>query len=172
MLDLPDSQHMRNRSGRGLGLCVFTSIELSARYQNVGELDGFQEWMTHRVGGGWPEKVDDMIAKFCTEKGITPPQYVQHTGGDVEFLKLALATGRYPAVTYNGRDGKFYTMRVAHMVNLVHLDDKWAVIQDNNYPQKFLWMSTNEFLERWRGGGGGWAVVLLGPPPSPIPTNG
>jgi hypothetical protein len=162
---------MRNRSGMGLGLCVFTSIELAAKFQNVVELDGYQEWMTHRMGGGYPEKVDATLTKFCNEKGLMVPSYVQHTGGDEEFLKLALATGRYISVTYSGRDGVYYRTSVAHMVNLVHLSSEWACIQDNNYPGKWLWMSRQEFLDRWRGNGGGWAVVLLGPPPAPIPVN-
>jgi hypothetical protein len=168
---LPETQHMRNRSGMGLGLCVFTSIELAARYQNVVELDGYQEWMTKRMGGGYPEKVDSTLAKFCNEKGVQVPAYVQHTGGDEKFLELALATGRMPSVTYDGRDGVYYRGRVAHMVDLAHLSESTAAIQDNNYPGKWLWMSRAEFLERWRGNGGGWAVVLLGPPPAPIPVN-
>lgn len=56
------------------------------------------------------------------------------------------------------------------MVNVVHLSDKWAVIHDNNYPGKYLWMDRNAFIQRWKEGGG-WSVVLLDPPPPPIPVN-
>lgn len=171
-VDLPDGQHLKNMGGsNGAGLCVFTSIDHAARYQDVPSLIGFRDYMTKFPGGGWPQKVDEYIPRMAASKGMAAPDYVQHTGGDAEFLKLALTTGRYPCVTYDGRDGVFYRGSIAHMVNLVHLSDRLAVIHDNNYPGKYLWMTPDEFLSRWRGNGGGWAVVLLAPPPPPIPTN-
>jgi hypothetical protein len=166
-LDLPTSQHMRNVGGSdGSGLCVFTSITHAARWGNVRELDGYREWMQRRPGGGWPQKVDDTLAAFCREKGVPVPPYIQHTGGDEDFLKAALKTGRMVCVTYDGRDD-FYRGRIAHMVNLAYLDDTRAAIIDNNRPGYWVWMTRAEFLSRWRGGGGGWAVVLLSPPPPP-----
>jgi hypothetical protein len=100
-VDLPPELHIRNtrgndlapnkfgvptnprrEPGKGSGLCVFTSLEVAARWQGVHELDGFQEWMTRHAGGGWPEKVDEMVKQFCKEKGRAVPGYVQHTGGD------------------------------------------------------------------------------------------
>jgi hypothetical protein len=169
VVDLPTSQHMRNVGGSdGAGLCVFTSIQHSAYWQNVRALDGFRQWMQRRPGGGWPEKVDKMFAQFCKEKGVAVPAYIQHTGGDPVFLELALRTGRCPGVTYNGRDD-FYRSTIAHMVSLAHLDKTHAAIIDNNRPGVWLWMTREEFLSRWKGGGGGWAVVLLDPPPTPHP---
>lgn len=170
--DLPVAEHLRNATGRdGLGLCVFTSIEHAARWANEPALIGFRDFMTQRPGGGWPEKVEETIPQFAASKGLPVPRYVQHTGGDPEFLRLALKTGRYVCVTYNGRDGVFYRGAIAHMVNLVHLSEKWAVIHDNNFPGKWLWMTPADFLDRWRGSGGGWAIVLLKPGPPPIPVN-
>ena len=170
--DLPVSEHLRNSVGRdGLGLCVFTSIELAARWANEPALIGFRDYMTKQQGGGWPERVDALIPTFAASKGLPVPEYVQHTGGDPEFLRLALKTGRYVCVTYNGRDGIFYRGSIAHMVNLVHFSDKWAVIQDNNFPGQWLWMTPTDFLNRWRGSGGGWAIVLLKAGPPPIPVN-
>ncbi len=170
--DLPREQHLKNSIGRdGLGLCVFTSIDHAARWCNESALIGFRDFMKKHPGGGWPEKVDDCIPRMAASKGLPPPSYVQHTGGDAEFLRLALKTGRYVCVTYNGRDNTFYRGTIAHMVNLVHLSEKWAVIHDNNFPGQWLWMSPSDFLERWRGSGGGWAVVLLKAGPPPIPVN-
>lgn len=170
--DLPISEHLRNTTGRdGLGLCVFTSIDHAACWANEPALIGFRDYMTKQAGGGWPEKVDEFIPRMAASKGLEVPSYVQHTGGDAAFLKLALKTGRYVCVTYNGRDGAFYNGPIAHMVNLVHLSDRWAVIHDNNFPGKWLWMPPAEFLNRWRGSGGGWAIVLLKPGPPPIPIN-
>ncbi len=118
--------------------------------------------MKKHPGGSWPEKTDKMIAQCAKELGLPIPEYVQHTGGDMAFLQLCLKTGRYPGVTYNGRDD-FYRGPIGHMVNLVHLSAKYAVIQDNNRPGTYLWMTPAEFESRWKGSGGGWAIVLLTP---------
>ena len=166
-VDLPAAQHMRNVGGSdGLGLCVFTSVEHSGRWQSIRALDGFQAWMRRRPGGGWPEKLDDMLARYCRETGAAIPAYIQHTGGDAEFLEAALRTDRMPCVTYAGRDD-FYRGRIAHMVNLAHLDETKAAIVDNNRPGVWVWMTRAEFLARWRDMGGGWAVVFLDAPPPP-----
>jgi hypothetical protein len=171
--DLPTSEHLRNAGSTidGRGLCVFTSIDHAARWANEPALIGFRDFMRRYPGGGYPEKVDEFIPRMARSKGLPIPAYVQHTGGDPEFLRLALKTGRYPCVTYSGRDGVFYRGSVAHMVNLVHLSERWAVIQDNNFPGRWLWMPPAEFLARWQGSGGGWAIVLLKPGPPPIPIN-
>jgi hypothetical protein len=173
--DLPGAEHLKNTGGRGrggpgtgAGLCVFTSIEHSGRWQNVEELRGFQEKMTHEEGGGWPEKVDRMLARYAPGAA-----YAQYTGTDPDVVRLALRTGRMPAVTY-GYSPR-YGGRVAHMVNLVHLSDKWACVLDNNFPgeDRYEWMSPAEFLYRWKlGDTKGWAVFLLAPPPPPVPVNG
>jgi len=170
--DLPLSLRMKNTGGMGpggpgtgSGLCVFTSINHSAFFQQCEALFNFQKQMTREPGGGYPEKVDAMIAKYAPGT-----QYVQHTGGDEDFLKLALKTGRMPGVTYAGRDNR-YGGPIAHMVNLIYLDENSACILDNNFPTKPLWMTRKEFLDRWRDRGGGWAVVLLNSPPPPPPSN-
>ncbi len=171
VIDLPTSQHMRNVGGSdGSGLCVFTSIQHAAYWQNVRDLDGFRAWMQRRPGGGWPQKVDQMFAQFSREKGVNAAAYLQHTGGDESFLELALKTDRVPCVTYAGRDD-FYGGRIAHMVNLAHLDATRAAIIDNNRPGVWLWMTRSEFLSRWRDMQGGWAVVLLADPPPPLPES-
>jgi hypothetical protein len=168
-VDLPASQHMKNVGGSdGAGLCVFTSVEHSARWQAIHQLDGFQNWMRRRPGGGWPQKLDQMLERYCAERRVELPPYIQHTGGDESFLRLALKTDRFPCVTYAGRDD-FYRSRIAHMVNLAHLDDSVAAIVDNNRPGVWLWMTRDEFLYRWRDMQGGWAVVFLDAPPPPHP---
>lgn len=157
--DLPESEKKYNRGGRdGSGLCVFTSIEYSARYQNERKLKDFQAHMTREPGGGYPSKVDAMIKKY----GAGTP-YLQYEGKDPTILQKALQTNRMPSVTFGP----------AHMVSLVHLDDKWACITDNNAPKdnQYLWMKPSEFLSQWRANGNGWAVVLLSPPPPPPPFN-
>lgn len=167
--DLPMREKKRNVGGTdGAGLCVFTSIEWASRYQNERRLWDFQASMRKERGGGYPTKVDAMIKKYAP--GVP---YIQHTGGDLGFLRAAIASGRMPCITYGGYD-PHYRGYVAHMVCLAHLGPKWAAVTDNNFTgdDQFVWMSIAEFEKRWKsGGGGGWAVVLLAPPPPPPPRG-
>ena len=171
-VDLPPALRSKNIGGSdGAGLCVFTSIQHASIYQNVEALKSFQKWMSHHPGGGWPEKVDKMIAQFCKEQNLPIPLYVQYEGKDPTILETALQSGRYPCVTYDGYDCH-YRGQIAHMVNLVYLDSQYAAIMDNNFikDSETVWMTRQEFLQRWTGGGGGWAVVFCLPPaPSPVP---
>lgn len=190
--DLPASQHKRNVGGSdGYGLCVYTSFWHSAIWQSASSVYGFRDWMRGYPGGSFPEKFASTLNDYCREKGIPVPEYLQHTGGDEDVLRLALKTGRAVCVTYCGVDGpgRYSFEVVGHMVNLVHLDDDRAAILDNNFPGTWLWMSRADFLARWRGVqanglaflgkdrwgrrfpiGGGWAIILLGPPPAPYPS--
>lgn len=170
--DLPVSQRKRNVGGRdGAGLCVFTSIMHAARWQNEPLLQNFQQDMQQERGGGYPEKVDTMIAKYG--KGT---RYMQYEGRDDAILEAAIRSGRMPSVTYNGRDPHYGNQSIAHMVSLVGYDRKnnWACVLDNNFigEKELVWLSLEDFLSRWRGGGSmGWTVVLLTPPPPPPPHN-
>ena len=174
-IDFPGSLHLKNRGGRdGAGLCVFTSIEHAAHWQNLPVLQGFQKWMTQYSGGGYPSKVDQMIAKKAKDSGEAVPEYLQIENNDLELLEKALDSGRMPCVTYayspTGRYGGSY---VAHMVNLVHgKGDTWVVL-DNNFPgdTKYEWMTRKEFLRAYAGRSKGWSVVLLNPPPPPPPIE-
>ncbi|MEO8082688.1 MAG: hypothetical protein ABI780_02635 [Ardenticatenales bacterium] len=174
--DLDPKQHLKNTGGlgprgpgTGAGLCVFTSCEVAGRWQNIPSLVGLQQYMTTRAGGGWPEKLDEVLAAFTKSTGQALPAYVQHTGGDQAFLELALRTGRMPCVTYAGNDG-FYSSTIGHMVDLAALTANEAAIIDNNRPGSWVWMTRAEFLARWRDNNGGWAVVFLDPPPPPYPS--
>ena len=136
-----------------------------ARFQNEQRLWNFQKDMQRERGGGWPQKVDLMVERYG--KGT---EYIQYEGEDPTILLDALASGRMPAVTYCGRDPHYGGRNVSHMVNLVFLDNGTACVLDNNYVEddQFVWMSAQDFLERWTWGGNGWAVILLAPPP-PVP---
>lgn len=166
--DFPVDQRTKNVGGTdGAGLCVFSSIGHAARWQNESRLKNFQEVMRKEKGGGYPSKTDAMIKKYG--KGT---EYVQYEGSDPTILDLAIKSGRMPSVTYDGRD-PHYKGRIAHMVNLVFMDDKLACILDNNYvaENELVWLSRKEFLDRWTGGKTGWCVILLSPPPPSPPHN-
>jgi hypothetical protein len=173
--DLPGDQHLQNKGGSdGAGLCVFTSVDHSARWQNIPALVGFRDWMTKYPGGGWPEKLDKMIARLCQERGLPKPDYVQVENlKDLEILRLACRTGRMPAVTYErSPTGRYSGQRIAHMVSMPHCDGQHVAVLDNNYPgpTRYEWMTPEEFI-RVCNPRGYWAVVLLPPPPPPPPTN-
>jgi hypothetical protein len=172
--DLPTRLQLKNRGGSdGAGLCVFASLEHAGRWQDVPPIDGIFEWMRTKPGGGWPEKVDAMIAQLSKEKGIAKPDYLQVEGDDFELLRTACKTGRMPAVTYGySPTGRYGKAHIAHMVNLVHADEKWCAVLDNNFPGTIEWMSPAEFQRVWAGSDGrGWAVILLAEGPPPVPEN-
>jgi hypothetical protein len=169
-VDLPLTQRVHNKGGTdGSGLCVFATLDMIARYQNIKPLIGIMERMSKEErGGGWPEKVDAMIAKYGLGQQI---DIVQYQGVDPAILDLAMKTGRPVGLTYGY--GEFYgNQTIAHMVMLVHLDAEKAAILDNNDEKRITWMSRKEFLRRWSWPHNqGWAYVLLAPPPPPAPRN-
>jgi hypothetical protein len=168
--DLPASERKRNIASQGLGCCVFRSIDYAARWQQVPELYDLPEQLVKAgiPGGGYPEKADEVMKQFAPEAS-----YLQDTSGDADILEAILKTGRMPCVTYNGHDCH-YSGSIAHMVCLPYFDRQtgWACISDNNFPSEnsFVWMSPDEFLQRWKGGGG-WVFALLAVPPPPPPHN-
>lgn len=169
--DLPAKERKKNIASKGLGCCVFRSIDYAARWQQILPLYDLPEKMRDAgiAGGGYPEKVTKVLQHFAPDVS-----YVQDTSGDPDILEAILKTGRLPCVTYNGHDCH-YSGTIAHMVCLPYFDRRtgWACISDNNYPGEtnFVWMSSDEFLKRWKGGGGGWVICLLKSPPPPPPHN-
>jgi hypothetical protein len=169
-VDLPFSQHVKNFGAPkdGLGLCVFASMTMCARWHNVRDLFD----VIHQIeeGGGYPSKVDAVLKRYAPRL-----KYVQYEGTDPAILDKALSEGRAACVTYGYGErytstGKMET--IYHMVMLVHIDDKDAVILDNNFPGTYEWMTRDEFLRRWvHPSGQGWAYVFLAPPPPPVPHN-
>jgi hypothetical protein len=173
--DLPEKLHTKNCGGSdGSGLCVFTSIMHSARYQHVPVLEDFQDWMKKKPGGGWPDKVKKMITQISKERGVAEPPYLQVEGKDIEILKTACAGGRMPSVTYShSPTGRYGGGRIAHMVSLPHADDTYFAVLDNNYigAKNYEWMSPQEFMSTYAQGGSGWSVILLDPGPPNPPRN-
>lgn len=171
--DLPVDQLVPNTVGiDNEGLCTFTSIMFGARLQNVPQLKDFQKFMTRYRGGGWPQKVDAMIAACCKAANMPIPDYIQVENGDWSLIELALKTGRMPAITYKVPD-KFGRLVLAHMVNIVCLRNGVAAFRDNNFvgEKEIEWWSEAEGKDR-AGGSHFWAVILLAPRPPMPPHNG
>ena len=175
--DLPVDLHRRNSVSQGQGCCVWTSIHHAAVWQNVPAYQEAPAWIQqHRIpGGAYPRAVERYLPQMARERGYdTTPAFLNYEGNDLELLRLACRTGRMPAVTYTfSPSGRYGGQRIAHMVNLVHADDRWFAVLDNNYvgENQLEWMTPEEFRKTWTGFGTGWAVILLAPPPPPPPRN-
>ena len=184
-LPLPATEHMQNTGGSdGAGLCVYTSVVLSAKWHNLPDVYGLRKFAEGRPGGSYPEKLAADLKTYSTRYNVTLPTYVQHTGGDDEFLDLCFKTRRYPAITYAGADD-FYRGTIAHMVNLTHLDAAHGTIQDNNRAGHWTTDTRTKVLNRWKGlddngrpmrlggyaVGGGWAFLWIAPPAPPLPAG-
>lgn len=174
-VDFPVSQHIDNIGSHvdGFGMCVMSSVEMAGLWANLEQMRGLRDWCAKQPGGGWPEKVDKQLKEFCGTHNMNTPGYIQYEGTDTTVLRMSLDTGRFPAVTYSGNDKVRYPRSIAHMVCLAHLDDNWACVWDNNGKRgELIWMTPNEFFERWQGPEkSGWAFVWLAPPPPPVPHN-
>ncbi len=170
---LPKPLHLTNRGGSdGSGLCVFCSITHAANWASVPELEDFFKWMWNKPGGGYPQKVTDMISRKCKEMNRPVPAYIQIESKDLAPLILASQTGRMSSITYGwSPTGRYGGRRIPHMVSLVHADGEWFGILDNNYPGTVEWMNEAEFKKSYYEGGtgSGWAVILLEPGPPPVP---
>lgn len=165
--DLPEPLRVKNTGGSdGAGLCVFASMEMAARYQNEKAVVGVFDWMKTQPGGGWPERVDKIMAE--RSPGV---KYRQYAGTSLDFIREGIDSGRPVCVTYGY--GEFYNNQtIYHMVLCVGMTDQWTAILDNNDPGRIWWMPTEEFRKRFiHPDGSGWAYYLLSPPPPPVPTN-
>lgn len=166
MVDLPIAQHVKNfgAPSDSKGLCVFASIDMMARWHHEASLIDIIHKMS--TGGGWPEKVDKTI------KAMSPAtQYQQYEGTNPAMLDFSL-NRRSPACVTIGYGERYGPITIYHMVLLVHFDDKYACIIDNNFPETYEWMSREEFLRRWVfPSNKGWAITFMSAPPPPIPRN-
>ena len=110
-------------------------------------------WKETYSGGEWPETFEAKIEKAGMRWAAT-------YDGDVSFLEWACSTRRGCSVTVLG--GR-------HMVTLVHLDEEWACILDNNYTAEFIWAPRDEFIAEWQSSYG-WAVTPVYTPAAPAPN--
>jgi hypothetical protein len=165
--DIPEPLRIKNTGGSdGAGLCVFASMEMAARYQNERAVIGVFDWMKTQPGGGWPERVDQVMRERAPNV-----KYRQYIGKSIDFVRGGIDSGRPVCVTYGY--GEFYGgQTIYHMVLCVGLTDEWAAILDNNDPGRIWWMPTPEFQKRFvHPDGSGWAFYTLSPPPPPVPIN-
>lgn len=183
--DLPGSQHIRNigskvptidRRGHKeyAGMCVFSSIEMAALYAGLEQMRGFRDWVASKYeGGGWPDKVDEVLAAYFAEKKIEPIKYIQYEGTSPEtVLDLCEKTGRMASMAY-GYSPRYGTS-IQHMVNCVMLRNDYGVVLDNNFPGEnaYEWVPRPELLRRTiYPNKTAWVHVWCPPGPPPSPRN-
>lgn len=174
-IDLPASRQIHNIGAPedGLGLCVFASMEHAGRWHNRRPL--FDVINKIPKGGGWPEKVDAVLKEHAPD--VRADHHYIKTKADLGWVRDELHAGKMICITY-GYGERYSNQTIYHMVNLVHLDEKWAVFLDNNFPctperpNRYEWMSADEGFRRIiHPTGQGWAYSLDAPPPPPVPHN-
>jgi hypothetical protein len=178
--DLPNDQQFKNIGSKkdGAGMCVFTSIEMAARYQGLEQMRGWRDWAAaNYAGGGYPQKVDQLLSAWWKAKSIKPIPYLQFEGKDPETIMATIdRTNRMASITY-GYSPR-YGRGIAHMVNAILYGDKYGTVLDNNFigDDKYEWMDKAELVRRMRltpngQAGSAWVFVWL-TPGSPPPPKG
>jgi hypothetical protein len=56
------------------------------------------------------------------------------------------------------------------MIALVHLDDKWAGLLDDNSTDHYIWVPRERFLAEWKASNS-WAVTPIYAPAAPLPPS-
>lgn len=175
-VDLPGAEHIRNIGSYidNKGMCVFSSIEMAALAVGLEDMRGFRDWTAKNYrGGGWPDKVDEVLSKWFKTKGIEPIPYTQYEGRSPgEVLSLCSKTGRMACSTY-GYSPR-YGGPISHMICVSLYGDRFASVLDNNFPgeQRYEWMSPDEFDKRAKATtGSAWIFVWLTPGQPPLPRN-
>ncbi len=150
-VNLPASLRQSNWLGsKNEGSCVHATMISLLRWQGRPATANY--WRRHYGDGEWPE---DLAAKFDRE-GV---RYAYVINGDPAFLEWACSTRRGCGITVRG--GK-------HMVALVHFDDQWAGVLDNNDVSTIVWVPRETLLSEWRNSDG-WAVTPVYSPAPPLP---
>lgn len=157
VVNLPPALRQKNWLGsKGEGSCVHATMVSLFRWQ--GRFAMAEYWRRNYGNGEYADYTwnagGGLAAKF-DKAGV---RYAYTVAGDVEFLKWACTTRRGCGVTVMG--GR-------HMVALVHFDDEWAGILDNNSTDKIIWVPSQQFVSEWKNSNG-WAVTPVYTPSPPL----
>lgn len=145
-VDIPMPWRQKNWTVNGSGSCVHASAVMAMRWLDQ---HGMAEWWRQNHGAG---EYASRLSKKLTEAGV--PHAIS-TNGSTEILEACTRTRR-PAVIGYGN---------SHSQLFCGFDGQVAWVLDNNHIEQPYAVQKEEFIRRWRGWGG-WAVVILGDPPS------
>ncbi len=169
VVNLPQPMRTRNwvsklPSKYGQGSCVHASTYMLLRW--LGEDDLAERWKKRYSGG----ETASSILKYWTEAGLpycsTFNSKTYECSGDPAFLKWCSDTRR----------GAIIWWKPSHCCLFCGFETingkEYAIILDNNTPEKFDQpIPADEFIKKWRGYGGFAATPVLtptGPLPWPI----
>jgi hypothetical protein len=175
--DLPGSQQFKNigsKLGDHAGMCVFTSIEMAALHAGLEQMRGWRDWCAaNYTGGGWPERVDELLDAWFKHKNLNPIPYIQYEGKNPEtILDLCEKTGRMAGITY-GYSPR-YGGPIQHMTDCVMFKSDYGVVLDNNFigEDRYEWVTRKELIRRTiYPNRTAWVFVWLSPGPPPSPKN-
>lgn len=148
VVNLPQEWRQKNWAPYGSGSCVHASMVMVMRWQGLYEL---AEWWRKTYHSG---EYASRLHKRLDDAGV---RFAGVENGDVAFLEWCIRTRRGAAITW----------KTAHMCLLVHLDEEWAGIIDNNRPAEVEWERRDSFVRKWRGYSGWATTVVYDPPPRP-----
>lgn len=158
-VNIPESLRQRNwRGSLGEGSCVHANMVSLFRWQGHYKMANL--WRNTYGNGEVADETwgfEDNLKAKLNKQGV---RFAQTTNGDVAFLEWACSTRRGCGVTVMG--GR-------HMVTLVHFDEEWAGILDNNNPETYIWVPRETFVSEWHNSNG-WAVTPVYTPPPPLPN--
>lgn len=151
-VNLPVALRQANwRGNEGEGSCTHATLVSLFRWQ--GRYATAAYWRRTYGNGEWAaslaEKLDREGVRFAYTVGR----------GDVRFLEWACRTRRGAGVTVLG--GR-------HMVALVHMDDQWVGLLDNNNTSRIAWVPRRTFLAEWHASNS-WAITPIYGPAPPLP---
>lgn len=142
---------IRQRNYAQGGSCVFASAVTMFRYHGYDEV---ASW-TRRNNSGAGYVVDD-IARICQKFKIG---YRSERRGNVAFLEWVSQNRRVAIVNMPA------TRKYGHAINFIGFNKGWAVLIDNNNPNRRQYIPKREFLNQWRG----YGIALTELPPLPKP---
>ena len=158
---IPASQHIRNEGGSdGSGLCVVASGVIAGAYQGVEDLADLKNsrlWKIakSREGGYWPERWEKLLNEVYPDA-----TWFSWESPTTEQIEAFNAQG-LPVCTTTNTGALYNYDSIHHWVDTIHLDDRFAMLVDNNDPGKYHAMPRAEFDRRFPDGGKGWAFVWL-----------
>lgn len=162
---IPPELHIRNEGSAvdGYGLCVGSSILINGAYQGVPGMDEGKdsEWWRYlksRPGGSYPGKLEADLRKMYPDE-----KWVSWEGRVTDLIAEYTKKG-YPVAATMNTGLQYYWGSIHHMVSLIHLDDQYACVVDNNDPGKYHWMSADDYKRRFVDGQTGWLFVWLRDP--------
>lgn len=152
VVNLPNEYRKSNwLSPNGYGSCVHASFVTLLKWQ--GRYGTAKMWGRAYSGGEWYTTFEKKLLKKNIRFAYTAK------ANDVSFLEWACRTRRGACVTIRGG---------SHMVTLVHLDENWAAILDNNATKNFIWIPRERFIAEWKASYS-WAFTPVYTPSAPAP---